>query len=123
MRHIVRDSRRSVDDLISRTYPYAAFEILSTMPDAERYVPKEMLDPYGQWSFAGPLYFHQMFGHATGLQGAPQVYEHEGFVLLLQIVGFATMGLVRHGETSRAAASTESRAVGKRIEGDLATRN
>ena len=93
MRASVRSSRWRVDHLIQESYPYAAFEILSTIPDAEKYVPAELLDPY-QWRARGPL--HQMFGHGSGLQGAPQIYEDRGFVLLFQIAGGFSQNAIMH---------------------------
>lgn len=91
MRAIVRSSRWTMDFAIEQSYPFAVFEILSTMPEAEKYVPAKWLDPYQE----GPV--GQMFGHGAGLQGAPQIYEDRGFVLLFQITGFARMGFSQNG--------------------------
>ena len=93
MRKAVRDSRRNVQSRINDSYRYAVFDIVSRMPEAERYVPAEMLDPYWfRW-----MGVHQMFGHATGLQGTPNAYEHRGFVLLLQLAAPPTMDLEGRG--------------------------
>jgi hypothetical protein len=93
MRKAVGDSRRNVQSRINDSYRYAVFDIVSRMPEVERYVPAEMLDPYW-WHWMG---VHQMFGHAPGLQGIPHVYEHRGFVLLLQISAPPTMDLEGRG--------------------------
>ena len=93
MRKAVRDSRRNVQSRINDSYRYAVFDIASRMPEVERYVPAEMLDPYW-WQWMG---VHQMFGHAIGLQGVPHVYEQRGFVLLLQISSPPTMDLEGRG--------------------------
>jgi hypothetical protein len=93
IRKAVRDSRRNVQSRINDSYRYAVFDIVSRMPEVERYVPAEMLDPYWfQW-----MGIHRMFGHANGLQGIPHVYEHRGFVLLLQIAAPPTMDLEGRG--------------------------
>lgn len=93
MRKAIRHSRRNVQSRINDSYRYAVFDIVSRMPEVERYVPAEMLDPYWfHW-----MGVHQMFGHATGLQGSPHVYEHRGFVLLLEIAAPPTMDLEGRG--------------------------
>ena len=93
MRKAVQDSRRNVQSRINDSYRYAVFDIVSRMPEVERYVPAEMLDPYWfQW-----MGVHQMFGHAAGLQGTPHVYEDRGFALLLQIAAPPTMDLEGQG--------------------------
>lgn len=81
---------------VERSYPHAAFEILSTMPEAEKYVPPELLHPYQELMLGGPLYFHQMFGHGSSPQTATEAYED--YVLLLQIGGSMTLGLPLMGD-------------------------
>lgn len=93
MRKAVRESRRNVQSRINDSYRYAVFDIVSRMPEVERYVPTEMLDPYWFRWMGG----HQMFGHAIGLQGIPHVYEDRGFVLLLQLAAPPTMDLEGRG--------------------------
>jgi hypothetical protein len=89
-RTLVRVSRREMGSEIMTSYPHAAFEILSTMPEAERYVPAELMHPYQEWTAGDQMYFHQMFGHGSSAQDAPQ--RAQDYVLLLQIGGSRTLG-------------------------------
>jgi Domain of unknown function (DUF1963) len=84
---------RDIRAVVERGYSHAAFEIMSRMPDAGRYVPAELLHPYQELTLAGPLYLHQMFGHASAAQSAALSAEEEGYVPLLQIGGNRYLGL------------------------------
>jgi hypothetical protein len=87
---------RDIRSAVEYSYPHAAFEIMTRMPDAGRYVPAELLDPYQELTLGGPLYLHQMFGHGSAAQTAALSAEAEGYVPLLQLggryLGFPLMG-------------------------------
>jgi hypothetical protein len=91
-REVVRQSHSDVRAAVNHSYAYTAFEILRRMPEPEQYVPSELLDPYQEWTLGHQWNFHQMFGHASSPQSAPQTAEAEGYVLLLQIGGSETLG-------------------------------
>jgi hypothetical protein len=92
----VRDRTRQQDMnirfAVEHTHPHAAFEIMTRMPDAGRYLPAQLLDPYQELTFAGPLYLHQMFGHGSAAQNAALSAEEDGYVPLLQLGGNAYLG-------------------------------
>lgn len=85
---------------INNSYPHAAFEILGTMPEPGEYVASEMLHPYQELTVGHQVFFHQMFGHGSSSQGAPQMYEHQDCVLLLQIGGSDTLGFLLSGDAA-----------------------
>ena len=93
IRDCLRRSHREVRSAVEKSYPHAVFDILRTMPAAEEYVSVEQLHPYQELMLGGQMHFHQMFGHGSSSQDAPQRAEEEGYVLLLQIGGSSTLGL------------------------------
>ena len=98
LRDAVRSSRRDVRYQVNWSYPHAAFEIVRTMPEPEKYVAAELLDPYYEWTLGGLSYFHQMFGHGSSPQGAPTSADAEDYVLLLQLGGRPTLGFPLGGD-------------------------
>jgi hypothetical protein len=92
LRALVRQSLSDVRFAIDYSYAHTAFEILRRMPQPERYLPPELLDPYQEWTVGDQSNFHQMFGHGSSPQSAPQTAESEGYVLLFQLGGTATLG-------------------------------
>lgn len=100
IREYVRDARRTVRFEVNNVYSHTAFAILRTMPEPERYLAAELLHPYQEVMFGSQLYFHQMFGHGSSPQSAPQSAEEGGYVLLLQLGGSTTLGLPLMGDAA-----------------------
>jgi hypothetical protein len=96
IRDWLRWSHSEAGAVVERSYPHAAFEIMRTMPNAEKYVPAELLHPYQELTLGGQMFFHQMFGHGSSSQDAPQ--RAQDYVLLLQIGGSSTLGLPLGGD-------------------------
>jgi uncharacterized protein YwqG len=98
LRDAVRSSHRAVRFQTNLSYPHAAFEIVRTMPEPEKYVAAEMLEPYHEWTIGRLLYFHQMFGHGSSPQDSPNSAHAQDYVLLLQLGGSPTLGFPLSGD-------------------------
>lgn len=100
IREYLRYAQSTVRNEVNYVHSHTAFEILRTMPEPEKYLPAEMLHPYQELMFGSQIYFHQMFGHGSSPQSAPQSAEESGYVLLLQLGGSTTLGLPLMGDAA-----------------------